>query len=475
MAFNNKNKINMGRPRPSVRQENFHVKNVVTPDTKEAARRAEARRKAKDARVIGSSLRRKSERDFNIKGSIFGSINSNVKRGIVIGLIALAVLAIGIAVGVFVFMASTSAKLSIDDEARAKLIRVQENQEYYMLFAADINEDENECPDLLMLTRVDPLKMSIITVCIPANTYVASVQGGGTTLENVYKSSGDAGLIESVGSFSEVGIAHYVKASANGLSNLIDALGGIDVFLKEYVDDVTVGDVYIGQGDQHIKGYEALTLLKSSNFSGGMTTVMDNQKQVCMGILKGALFNKNINIAVLTDQIAGQIKTDMATGDILSFVDRYSKIDEEKIMCTDVPGYKTLRNNMMVFMIDASEWKNLRTQISYGMIPQTEDDITYKDIDPSSFTIIIQNGAGVDGAGAMLADKLKNMGFNVVDTTNADSNIYKETLIIYDSDSMRTNAIAIKNSLNNGRIVSGNGLYNMHSDILIIIGADLKI
>ena len=151
------------------------------------------------------------------------------------------------------------------------------------------------------------------------------------------------------------------------------------------------------------------------------------------------------------------------------------KVDEEKIMCTDVPGYKTLRNNMMVFMIDASEWKNLRTQISYGMIPQTEDDITYKDIDPSSFTIIIQNGAGVDGAGAMLADKLKNMGFNVVDTTNADSNIYKETLIIYDSDSMPTNAIAIKNSLNNGRIVSGNGLYNMHSDILIIIGADLKI
>lgn len=354
MALNNKNKINMGKPRPSVRQEQYTLKNVVTPDTKKAKERAEARQKAKDARVLGRSLNRKSERDFNIKGSIFGSINSNVKRGIVIGLIAALVILIGVAVGVFVFMASTSAKLSIDDEARAKLVRVQENQEYYMLFAADVDSDENEAPDMLMLTRVDPLKMSIIMVCIPSTTYVAAAQGGGTTLENIYKSSGDAGLIEAVASFSEVGITHYVKASAEGLSNLVDSFGGIDVFLKEYVDDVNVGDVYIGQGDQHIKGYETITLLKSNNFNGGMTTVMDNQKQVCTGILKSALFNKQVNIAVLTDQIAGSIKTDMGAADIINFVDYYSKIEEDKIMSTDVPGYKTMRNNMMVFMIDAS-------------------------------------------------------------------------------------------------------------------------
>lgn len=109
------------------------------------------------------------------------------------------------------------------------------------------------------------------------------------------------------------------------------------------------------------------------------------------------------------------------------------------------------------------------------MIPQTEDDITYKDIDPSSFTIIIENGAGIDGAASMLSEKLKNMGFNVIDSHNAESSIYKETLIIYGDEKMRTNAVAIKNSINNGRLVEANGLYNMKSDILIIIGADLKI
>ncbi len=109
------------------------------------------------------------------------------------------------------------------------------------------------------------------------------------------------------------------------------------------------------------------------------------------------------------------------------------------------------------------------------MLPKSENDITYEDIDPGSFTIVIQNGAGVDGAGAMLADKLRSMGFNVIDTSNADTNVYKETLVIFGDESMRTNAIAVRNSINNGRLVAGNGLYNMKSDILIIIGADLKI
>ena len=465
----------MGKARPSVKQEQYHLKNVVTPDTKEAERKAKERKKAKDARVIGRSLNRRSEKDFNIKGSLFGSINSNVKRGIAIGGIAVLVVLMGIAIGFGVFVAATSAKLSIGEEAKAKLVRVQENQEYYMLFAADINEDEDEAPDVLMLTRVDPLAKSFIIVSVPSTTYVASSSGGGTTLENTYKNSGDAGLIEAVSGLAEVGLSHYVRCSASGLSNLVDMFGGIEVNLKEYVDDVSVGDVYIGQGKSTIKGYEALTLLKSTNFSGGNSTVSDNQRQVCIGFLKAALYKPNVNIAYITDQLAGQFKTDMGATDIISFVSYYSDTEEKKIMDTEIPGYKTMRNNVMVFMIDAGEWKNLRTQISYGMLPKSENDITYEDIDPGSFTIVIQNGAGVDGAGAMLADKLRSMGFNVIDTSNADTNVYKETLVIFGDESMRTNAIAVRNSINNGRLVAGNGLYNMKSDILIIIGADLKI
>ena len=491
MSPNNKNKINMGKPRPSVRTEQFQVKNVVTPDTKRAAveikerqERQRARERAKErsrknrekqkARIIGSSLSKKSEKDFFASKSMLGSISGDTKRRISIALIVVVVVTLGIAIGIFAFMASTSARLSISEEAKSKLVRVGENQPYYMLFNCDFNNDDDHDPDMMMLTRVSPEDKSFIIIQIPVDTYVASSAGGGTTLKKIYQEKGDAGLIESVATFSEIGITHYVRCNADGLSNLIDAMGGIEVTLQEYVDDLEAGDKYIPQGNQTLSGPDTMIVLRSKKFNGGEDVIFDNQQQVCMGLLKAALYG-NINVAFLIDKLAGQIECDMASGDLINFIDFYKSMDDNKIQITKIPGYKTIRNNEMVFMIDATAWKTLRTQITYGSVPQAEDAYTIEDIDPSSFTIIIQNGAGIDGAGATLKNQLEGMGFKVLNIENAESNVYKNTLIIYNGADYKKDAIALCNTLRNGRIVNGDGLYNMKSDILIIIGSDYKI
>lgn len=75
----------------------------------------------------------------------------------------------------------------------------------------------------------------------------------------------------------------------------------------------------------------------------------------------------------------------------------------------------------------------------------------------------------------MVTEKLKSMGYNVVKSDNAEMNTYQETLIVYNGDKQKDNAEAVKNSLNNGRLVNGTGLYQMTTDILVIIGGDYKI
>lgn len=497
MPLPKKNKIDMGNPRPSVKTEKHYVTNLVTPETKKAeskakkraARQAELNRRARsqrsmrdtqnrkekqNARVIGSSIRSRSEKDFNVSGNFFGSISSSVKRRIVIAIIAIVVLALGICIGVFVYNAVTSARLSISDQAKAKLVRTQETQPYYMLFLADYDGDEASDPDMLFLTRIDPFNKNFIMIQIPIDTYVASSSGGGTTLKKIYEDSGDAGIIESVATFSEIGISHYVRTNAEGISKLVDAFGGIDVNLKEYVDDPNAGDVYIPQGDVTLNGQEALVLLKATNFSSGTDTISQNQREVCAALLKAALYKK-ANVAFLIDQLAGLFQTDMGPSTIIDFCDYYKKMDESNIQSTQIPGYKAIRNNVMVFMIDAGEWKNLRTQITYGHLPASEDDYTIADIDPKSFTIIVQNGAGIGGAAGTLTKQLTDMGFQVLESGNAESNEYNDTLIIYNGPAFKKDATVIRNSINNGRLVNGAGLYNMKSDILIIIGNDHKI
>lgn len=440
-----------------------------------AEKRIQKRRDAQKARVLSNSLNHKSENDFNAGKSMFGRLDSGIKKILIIGSIIFVVLGIGIAVGIAAFFASTSSKLFVGDEVKARLANTPENQPYYTLFAADTDGDSANKPDLLMLTRIDPSDKSFIFVNIPMQTYVISNNGGATSIEKIYDQEGDAGLVSVVCTFAEIGITHFVRTTDKGLYGLIDSLGGIEVNLKEYLDDATVGDVYIPQGVSTIDGYMARALLNSKNFNGGSYTVSLNTRQVCIGLLNAAITKNKSDCAVIVDMFAGEFKSDMGVSDILSFVDFYNNKKDIKILDTEVPGYKTVRNNNMVYMIDSASWKKLRAQMDQGSLPSTDDDITINDIDASSFSILIQNGAGIDGAGAMLSGKLTNLGFKVSGTENADTNVYQETLIIYNGDDFEKDAYAVRNTINNGRIVDGQGLYNMKSEIMIIIGADLKV
>lgn len=470
------NNINSSRrSRPSVSSKNNQIKNTVTPDTKFAQKRLEKRRASQNASILGASINKKSDTDFNVHNKLSGKLNSKFKRIFLICVLAVLVLSIGIFVATTVFFASASSKLSIGESAQSKLVHVAENQPYYMLFAANTDNNPQNKPGLLALCRVDPSNNSMIIVDIPMQTYVVSSNGGATSIDKIYDEQGDEGLIDVVTTLSETGIAHFVKTNGNSLYDLIDELGGIEVDLKEYVDDADIGDVYIPKGVSVIGGNEAKALLLSDNYKGGASTVNYNKRQVCIGLFKASVLNNKTNVTLIVDKLAGDIKCDMSVSDILSFVKSTSSIDPGKILSTDIPGYKTVRSNNMVFMIDATEWKKLRNQMSYGSLPSTDDDITISDIDPKSFSVAIQNGSGVNGAGAMLLDKLNQLGFNVSGVQNADSASYEETLIIYNSENNKKNAYAIKNSIDNGRVIKGDGLYNLTTDILIIIGLDYKI
>lgn len=342
------------RVRPSVGTDKYQVKNVVTPDTQKAKQRQEQRaRQTRDARVISSSLRHKSEKDFRLNRGV-PTLGSNAKRIIIIIAIILAVVVLGVCAGLFAFVASTSAKLGIGEAAKSELVSVQDNHDFYSVFAVDIDETPDDVADILMLTRIDPSDKQFILVNIPVETYVASASGGATTFKKIAEQKNDEELISAISSFSELGIAHYIKANAEGISSLVDGLGGIEVNLPEYIDDPSVSDTYIPQGVSKINGGQTMSLLRSKNFSGGTEVISQNQRQVAIGILSGVLFSPNLNVAFLVDKLAGNFKTDLSVAECISFVDIYKTTDKQNILDAEVPGYKTMRNNVMVYMVDAS-------------------------------------------------------------------------------------------------------------------------
>jgi hypothetical protein len=90
---------------------------------------------------------------------------------------------------------------------------------------------------------------------------------------------------------------------------------------------------------------------------------------------------------------------------------------------------------------------------------------------PSAIKITVRNGAGVSGVAKQASLILKAKGFTVVDTGNANQNVYKKTLVVYKTD--RPSADLVSGSLMPGTtVVESRGMYSYNSEILVVVGKD---
>ena len=93
-------------------------------------------------------------------------------------------------------------------------------------------------------------------------------------------------------------------------------------------------------------------------------------------------------------------------------------------------------------------------------------------VDKSGVSIIVLNGAGIDGYSAQAAEVLKSNGYAIEDTGNAESFVYDETLVIYREEKDKVAAEAIVQALGTGRTVSAGVYYSLKTDIQVVVGKD---
>ena len=143
--------------------------------------------------------------------------------------------------------------------------------------------------DTIVLCRVDPTQNIISMVSIPRDTKV-EIPGVGTTKINAaYSYGGPSGTIAAVKELCGVEIDHYAQINFDGLMSLIDAIGGIDVYVDETIDDPDAGDIVIPEGQQHLDGAQALVFSRSRAYADGDFTRVSNQRKVIEAIVHKGL------------------------------------------------------------------------------------------------------------------------------------------------------------------------------------------
>jgi len=399
-------------------------------------------------------------------------------------------LAVLIVVGVIagsIFMSSVMNRMNEAVKADPSIKAALEQEDikpqdpfYMVIMGVDAREgDEVSRSDTLMVARVDPKEKTITLISIPRDTRV-DIPGEYTTKINAAHSLGGPTLvIETVREFTGLPISHYMEIDFNGFKEIVDALGGVQVTVPEKIVDPKAGDYdptayTIHAGPQTLNGAQALTFVRSRNFPEGDLKRIENQQIFIKALVQQSLALANTpKLPELVNSVANNVSTDMSATELLELAMTMKGMSEDGLMTVSMPGTPETIGGISYIIADKEAFAEILERVSQGLTPETDAPQGVTMPAPSTITVTVRNGAGMEGVAADAAGKLTTAGFAVGEVGNANQFVYDETLVVYDDDEAA--AQVVQGSLGTGRIVASRGMYSFQSDILVVVGKDWKI
>lgn len=393
-------------------------------------------------------------------------------RYVLVAIVAIVVIAIALTLGNCAFRGSVSSSMALDDAevSNALVAPASHDQPFYVLLAGISDADPaGDTASYLAVLRVDIPNKTISLLNIPSaisQTYDNAPESA-TMLRDATYAVNEGELVRHVSSLLEQDINHYVRITDSDFVSLVDSLGGLQVNIDTCVDDPTVGTIVLDPGEQTLNGEQALTYVSAKNYTEGFEKRSSIQNQILMSLIDAIQAKGGVGFAMNADNIAGKIKTDMDYDVLNSIASIYGEATK---YTSTVPGSDLSAGDSVYWSVNTSQFSQVRDQFKAGQNMDVSVDTS--GVDKSEVSIIVLNGAGIDGYSAQAAEVLKSNGYAIEDTGNAESFVYDETLVIYREEKDKVAAEAIVQALGTGRTVSAGVYYSLKTDIQVVVGKD---
>lgn len=273
----------------------------------------------------------------------------------------------------------------ITDELRAVLVDSDVTREpfYMLLLGTDGRPGESTYrTDSIILARVDATTQQVTLISIPRDTKV--VYNGSTmkinavfTYGQIDDGNGAEEMVEAVNELCGVEISEYAEINFQGMEKLIDAVGGIDLYIPE--GDAVEGDshldVDVPAGQQHLDGEHALAFARSRYlFADGDYTRMRHQRMVLGALADKILNNLDIGtIPAILDSLADMVHTSLSVDEILSLVSAMRGMDTDSMYSANIPswaGEDTYIDGQSYVFVYEDELAAMMERVDAGEDPQ---------------------------------------------------------------------------------------------------------
>jgi len=296
-------------------------------------------------------------------------------------------------------------------------------------------------------------------------------------------------------------VHYYVRVDFDGFAQLIDDLGGIDVYVEqafadyEYPihgmetaecatmtvtekisDEETLADettqevaapsydcrfktVSFEQGWVNMDGETALTFVRSRHGTNGESSdfARSRRQQQILVAIKNKIFSTSTllnpsRISSILNALEDNIATNLSVWEIVKLAKVLRSIDTSKIAShvldtsESSPLYATIVDGAYVLLPKNNDWRPIQAMASFIFLSDEEitkqgltDTVSWIMNDPNAIKVEIQNGTTVTGLASTTSQKLDTQGIAVLKIGNASKRDYAYTVVYDFTDGAKAN------------------------------------
>ena len=345
-----------------------------------------------------------------------------------------------------------------------------------LLVLGEDNIESVKRSDTILFVAIDVEERNIRVLSLPRDTRVSIPGHGNQKLNHAYAYGGADLLRATVERFLGTTIHYYVKIDYDSFPKLVDAVGGVDIFVgkaMKYTDRAQGLSINIPAGKQRMNGETALKYVRFRMDALGDIGRVRRQQQFLKAFLHRMYEPENLlNFRTVINEIRDTVSTDMDPSMIvqLSLFVRKLEKEPDRIFFKMLPGTPTLVDGL-------SYWISDRKHVAPFLTATTEElremerlakatpnggtgisdissagDYSADSADGSKRTpppnapssqevletvrnipeaIAVLNGTGKAGVAQKVASHLQKMGIDVTHVGNAKHFDYRSTKVAY--------------------------------------------
>ncbi|QTQ08944.1 LCP family protein [Macrococcoides canis] len=236
--------------------------------------------------------------------------------------------------------------------------------------------------DSIILISINPKKNASVMVSIPRDTY-SEIVGHDTheKINRAYNYGGAKMAVESVEKLMNVPIDYYATINMDGIEEMIDTVGGVDVISNATFE--YEGNQFVQNQEAHLDGKKALSFIRSrkQEGAGGDFGRQERQQIVIQALADRLLSIQSVTkLDAILKTIEHNVVTDITFDDIKTLKSNYSK-SLNNVEKYQLSGSGQFLNDNLWYFIPNLEEKN-RVQNAYlknlGLKEQPLEKDTYE-------------------------------------------------------------------------------------------------